>query len=312
MDMPISSTALINFCRKHAIEFSSFETVYQRVYLPLCRDIYERYRQRKDGPHFDSPFVVGINGAQGIGKSTLAELFALILITQYDTVTIQLSIDDFYKTHRERQAMAKQIHPLFATRGVPGTHDIQMGIDLFEAIEDNEATIKIPRFSKATDDRYPVSEWEAFEQTPEIVLFEGWCVGSLPQSQQDLIEPINALEKSEDPKGLWREKINHALKHEYQKLFSLIDFLVFLKAPDYECIFSWRLEQEHKLIKKVETNKGNLTHTMNPQSLKRFMMHFERLTRHNLEDIPGRADVVLEFDENRLVSRLNFNPNSQR
>jgi pantothenate kinase-related protein Tda10 len=69
------------------------------------------------------PLVVGLTGPQGSGKSTLAARLPDLLAAAGLNAGV-LALDDLYLTKAERQRLAADVHPLFATRGVPGTHDV--------------------------------------------------------------------------------------------------------------------------------------------------------------------------------------------
>ncbi len=278
-------------------------------YLPLCEDINHLFKQQQQG----TSLIVGVNGAQGSGKSTLCELMKIILSENYCLSVAVISIDDLYKTHIERQQMANDIHPLFATRGVPGTHDVKLGVNLLESLQRNEGdnTILVPRFDKAKDDRRPKEQWPQLKGNVDIILFEGWCVGTKPQSEIELIKPINELESVHDQHLIWRKFVNHQLKSEYRSLFDMLDYLVFLKAPDYDCVFDWRLQQEQKLIDYLNLNNLSLSRTMNEEQLRLFIQYFERLTLHNQSVLPNCSDAILTLDKKRN-SRLNIKPYHRR
>ncbi|TQV86471.1 hypothetical protein [Aliikangiella coralliicola] len=283
------------FCQAHHIAPEPFITNYKNTYAPLLNSIVERYFSLGKKPMF-----IGLNGAQGSGKSTLASLMCEILTKQFSLNTVQLSIDDLYKTRLNRQQMAKSTHPLFATRGVPGTHDINLGLSLFNLLADQSCReVLLPRFDKASDEQLPEQQWGKLTALPDIVIFEGWCVGTIAQKESQLATAINSLEAKQDGQMVWRKRVNQELKQSYRQLFSYIDFLIFLKAPDYSCVFQWRQEQEQKLIKKLKQTNKNLSRTMNDEQLKNFMMYFERLTRHNLETMPSYADITIELNEDR-------------
>ena len=59
-------------------------------------------------------------------------------------------------------------------------------------------------------------------------------------------------------------------------------------------VLEWRSLQEEKLA----AIAGNARHVMSPQAIQRFVMHYERLTRHSLNELPNRADLTLFLDEN--------------
>jgi len=235
------------------------------------------------------PVVIGIAGAQGSGKSTLARA-ALDACNARGLAAARLSIDDLYLTRAERQALAREIHPLFATRGVPGTHDIALGHVLFDALAHGEP-VSLPLFDKARDDRSAASRWPRAPRDCQVLLFEGWCVGARPQADEDLAKPVNELERLEDPQAIWRRHVNDALGSDYRRLFARIDRLAMLAAPGFEVVFDWRMQQESEL----REGPG----VMDRAALARFISHYERLTRHMLAEMPARADLLVRLDATR-------------
>lgn len=232
--------------------------------------------------------VIGINGAQGSGKSTLAAQLVELLRQRHGLHAVVLSIDDLYLTRAQREALAAQVHPLLRTRGVPGTHDLDLGEIVLEALRHGDMP-RLPRFIKARDDRAPQSEWTAPPCPAELVLFEGWCVGTPAQAEKELAGPVNELEALEDAEAVWRRWVNERLALDYPRLFGLIDRLVFLQAPDFGSIFRWRLQQEHG---NAQAGGGA---AMDEAGLRRFMQHYERLTRHALALLPQRAAALVRL-----------------
>ena len=235
------------------------------------------------------PLVVGLCGPQGSGKSTLAAA----LIAHFPRSAV-LSLDGLYLTRAERQRLADDVHPLFATRGVPGTHDVGQGLAVFDALDRGEAAV-LPRFDKAVDDRAPASTWPHLPAGCDLLVFEGWCVGARPQDKASLIRPVNALEEREDPDAIWRTEVNRALGSTYQALFDRIDLLVLLEPPSFETVGGWRIEQEHALRR----SRPDAPASMSDAEVARFVAHYERLTRHILEEMPGRADLAVKLDASR-------------
>ena len=235
------------------------------------------------------PPLIGLNGSQGSGKSTLAAALRERLAAAGVRAAI-LSIDDLYLGRAEREALAATVHPLLRTRGVPGTHDLALARQVLQALrQPQNAEVAVPAFVKARDDRAAPEQWPLLRTPLDLVLFEGWCVGTPPQDEAGLLPPVNALEAREDADGRWRRYVNEQLAGGYADLFAGLDALLFLQAPDFDCIYRWRLQQE----------AGNAaaagTPGMEPAALRRFIQHYERLTRHALRVLPGRADLVVEL-----------------
>lgn len=243
------------------------------------------------------PLVVGVCGPQGSGKSTLTALLAWLLEAR-DLRAAVLSIDDLYLSHAARQALAREVHPLLATRGVPGTHDPALGVAVLEALG-QPGPVLLPRFDKARDDPAPEAERPVFDGPADIVLLEGWCVGARPQPAPLLADPINRLEREEDADGLWRGYANAALAGPYRPLFQRLDRLVLLLAPDFEVVRRWRGQQEERLRQRLIAQGRDPDLAMDETQLDRFVAHYERLTRWIAEDLPAAADVVLRLDAER-------------
>ena len=238
------------------------------------------------------PLMVGLCGAQGSGKSTLAS--GLVgYFGQRGVRTALLSIDDLYLTQQERRVLARDVHPLLRTRGVPGTHDIALGLTVCDRIT-GQCITPLPRFDKARDDRRPFEEWEEAPAGTRLLILEGWCVGARAQAPFALIEPINDLERLDDPDGIWRGYANAMLAGPYQQLFSQMDMLVLLAAPDFSVVRRWRTQQETAL--RARSDGG-----MTDEEIVRFIAHYERLTRHILAEMPARADLLLSLDEDRRI-----------
>jgi D-glycerate 3-kinase len=250
----------------------------------------------------DHMVVVGLCGAQGSGKSTAAA--ALVEILQQDELpAVALSIDDFYLPRAERIALSQTVHPLFATRGVPGTHDVELAQATIDSLAEKEPTL-LPSFDKAIDDRRPRSAWREVQGPMRVVILEGWCVGALPQPAAQLAEPVNALECDEDPDGRWRGYVNAALEGRYRGLFDRLSPLVLLAAPSFEVVQRWRGEQEQRLREKLQQDGGDGSRLMDDAAITRFIAHYERVTRHILEEMPQRADHLICLDGQRTAQYL--------
>ena len=265
-------------------------------YLPLSQWIYSTYKK-------DSKIkIIGLSGGQGAGKSTITGILKFILKKKYGLELCVFSIDDFYKTKAERNKMSKNTHPLFLTRGVPGTHDINLISKTFKSLKKKVfKPVLIPKFDKSIDDRFKKSKWTRVKKAPQVIIFEGWCIGARHQKDRDLKKPLNFIEKKYDTNLKWRKKVNNQLKNNYKKLFNKMDKLVYLKAPSFNHIFQWRLQQEQKL-KLTSKNKK----TMSKSKIREFIMFYERITKHMMKDFSNISDLTIFLDKKHRSKKMNF------
>ena len=288
-ELPDVRTDVETWCADEGIARPS-DVLIADFYLPMAEWVADRAE--------DGALVLGINGAQGTGKSTLARLLKRLLERVYGMGVAVVSLDDLYLTAAERLRRAQAIHPLLATRGVPGTHDVALGTRTIRALRAGKP-LALPRFDKARDDRLPVAQWPRWSGPCDVVLFEGWCVGARPQPRHELDKPINDLERLEDPSGDWRYYVNRELGGHYQDLFAEIDRLVMLRPATFEHVFAWREQQEARL-----REKGGGPQVMSPSEVRRFVMHFERLTRFMWEEMPGRADALVDLGDDHAPMQV--------
>ncbi len=237
-----------------------------------------------------APWVIGISGAQGAGKSTLAAQLAESA-RAIDLDAVVISLDDFYLGRAARQRLAREIHPLFETRGVPGTHDAAALLGALKALRKGRMPVSLPRFDKTRDTRLPAARGQRVRVAPSLIILEGWCLGMKPQSEAKLRPPVNALEAEHDPKRAWRRAVNEQLKGVYAEVFAEIDALIALLAPDFDVVATWRHQAE---------GKGGMTR----RKVDEFVRYFERLTRHALATLPRQADIVLPLDASRALRRV--------
>lgn len=251
-------------------------------------------RMIADGPK-DRPPLIAVVGAQGSGKTTLAHAAA----DRFGAV--QISIDDVYLTRAEREAMARDVHPLFVTRGPPGTHDLgllQQLIDALSAAGPDDET-RIPDFDKRGDDRRPVEDWRVFRGRPSAILIDAWCLAALPEGAAALIEPVNPLEADQDPDGRWRRTVNGFVGGAYARFTARFDAVLFLRAPSFEVVLDWRCQQEADLlgVAPADLPAGER------DRLAGFIRYFERITRSMLAGGVA-ADVLVQLDRNRLPGSM--------
>ncbi len=316
--IPALADRLKHFIKSQRLP-DDFLEIIDNYYLPLAEWVHRRCTPGTDKPRIADKAtnvgaVLGISGAQGTGKSTLSAVLKIILEENHHWQTAILSLDDIYLCRADRQNLARLVHPLLQTRGVPGTHDTTLGMTIIEQLKalKHGQTIHLPRFDKALDDRKPEAQWETFTGPTDLIIFEGWCLGSSTMDNYGLSVPVNTLEAEEDKNGVWRNYINEQLKNSYGDLFRLIDRLIMLKAPNFDSIRRWRIEQEAKLVNNNNWNRNTSNNTptskiMDEDTLIRFIQHYERLTLHNLYEMPERADVVLTLDNHHRVTGLHYN-----
>lgn len=235
--------------------------------------------------------VYGIAGLQGSGKSTLAAQ-VVDAATVRGLRAVALSIDDFYLDRPERERLAREVHPLLATRGPPGTHEVALGCAVLDALRDGRS-VRLPGFDKLGDRRLPEPRWRAVDAV-DLAVFEGWLLGTPPEPGAALVEPLNALERDEDRDGAWRRFCNAALANDYPALWRRVDRLLFLQPPSFDIVREWRWQQEQSLQATDPVRKA-----MSRDQVERFVLHFERTSRQALRTLPALADRMVRLDASR-------------
>ena len=290
----------LKFLNKEKIFYKSEAAkinILKKTYIPMSFWIEDKYKKK------GKTLFLGFSGGQGSGKTTVAKILKIILKKFFKREIYVSSIDDFYKTLKDRNEMSHTIHPLFKTRGVPGTHDISLVKKFFDFIKKkNFKKFKLPKFDKSMDDRLKKKYWSNIKKRPEIVILEGWCVGAKPQSNSIINKSINVLEKYEDKHLIWRKYANEKLKKEYKKLFAMIDHFIFMKIPNFNVVYEWRLLQESKLRKKSHSSKKIMSYN----EIKRFIMFYERITLQMIKDLSKSASVVIFLKTNHKIKKILF------
>lgn len=239
----------------------------------------------------DRPARIAIVGAQGSGKTTLARAAA------HAHGAAQISIDDVYLTRAEREAMARDVHPLFVMRGPPGTHDLGLLSDIMDqlAAAGPDDTTWLPDFDKRGDDRLPRDRWRPYRGQPSAILIDAWCLGALAEDDAALDRPINALEQGRDPDGDWRRAVNQFVAGPYRAFADSLDAILFLQAPSFDVVLDWRCQQEADLL---GVDPADLPAEERAR-LADFIQYFERVTRRMLAG-GVTADVTVKLDRNRV------------
>ena len=274
-------------------KFSNKDKMLKAFLIPMCFWIAKKANNKK-------PYFVGLAGGQGTGKTTISSIIKIILEKNFKLKVFKISIDDFYKTRKERLNLSKKIHPMLMTRGVPGTHDIKMMLNFFKKVKSkNFKKMKLPNFNKAVDDRISKKNWYQIDQRPDIIIFEGWCVGAKSELNKTLTRPINSLEKINDKKFKWRKYVNQQLKTGYKDLYSQLNCMIYLKAKSFGLLQKWRLKQEHKLW--LKTKKSSSLKIMNKNDVLSFMQTYQRITENMFKNMPKYASIILNLNSNHQI-----------
>ncbi len=261
--------------------------------IPICFWIAKKTNNKK-------PYFVGLAGGQGTGKTTVSSIIKIILEKYFRLKVFKISIDDFYKTRKERLKLSNKVHPMLMTRGVPGTHDIQMMLNFFKKVKSkNFKKMKIPNFNKAVDDRFPKKNWYYINEKPDVIIFEGWCVGAKSELNKTLKRPINSLEKVNDQKLIWRKYVNKQLKTKYKDLYSQLNCMIYLKAKNFSLLQKWRLKQEYKLW--LNTKKSSNHKIMSKGDVINFMQTYQRVTENMFKRMPKYASIILNLNSNHQI-----------
>ena len=272
-------------------KFKNKERMIKSFLIPLCFWISKKAEKKR-------PYFVGLAGGQGTGKTTISSLIRIILIKYFRLNVFRISIDDFYKTRKERINLSKRVHPMLLTRGVPGTHDINMMLNFFRNSKSKKfKRLKLPTFNKAIDDRFNKKKWYDLKKRPDVIIFEGWCVGAKSEKNLTLKKTINSMEKIKDQKQVWRNYVNHQLKSKYKNLYSQLNCLIFLKAKNFSLLQKWRLKQERKLGVKSKVKSK----IMSKADVLNFMQTYQRITQNMFINMPKYASVIFNLNSNHQI-----------
>lgn len=232
--------------------------------------------------------VIGISGSQGSGKSSLAQsLVNVVNDTDCHRTAATCSLDDFYLTKLQRVALADDIHPLLATRGVPGTHDWRWLNQIVQEARRGPFSLEVPVFDKGMDDRQGILELQA-----DLLILEGWCLGVQAQPESMLAEPVNQLERDLDSTQTWRRWVNQMIAAHYHDIWQHVDFWVHLRVPSVAQVVQWRTEQERQLPPDRQ---------MTPAQLVDFVAHYERLTRWQWTSPALGPGMIISIDEKHQI-----------
>ena len=244
------------------------------------------------------PPIIGLSGPQGVGKTTALKT----LNKKTDLRIATLGIDDFYLTKAERNDLAKNVSPLYRTRGPAGTHDIRLIEKTLNSLMTSTANTRTAfvSFNKVTDERRPKEEWFIFEGRPDVIILEGWLIGAIAPNDFSSSAPLNEIERS-DEGSLWRQYQQNQLNGSYSILWQSFSACIHIKGPDFDTIFDWRKEQE---ANNLQVNEDNIS-DKKIQWLKVFVQHYQRLTMAMKKGSHCHGATIL-VDKNRQVIHVDF------
>jgi len=280
-------------------KFKNKEKMIKSFLIPISFWIAKKAKKNK-------PCIVGLSGGQGSGKTTISSIISIILRKYFKLNVFIISIDDFYKTRKERFLLSKRIHPLLMTRGVPGTHDINMMLDFFKRVKGKKfRSLKLPKFNKVTDDRYNKKSWYSLKKKPDIIIFEGWCVGAKAEKNNTLKKSVNSLEKLKDTELTWRRYVNEQLKTKYKQLYDQLNCLLYIKSSNFTLLKKWRIKQEKKL--RLKNKRSNKFKIMSDQEVINFMQTYQRVTQSMFKYAPKYASIILNLKSNHQIKSVIYN-----
>ena len=280
-------------------KFKNKEKIIKSFLIPISFWIAKKAEKKRS-------YIVGISGGQGSGKTTISSIISIILRKYFKLNVFTISIDDFYKKRKERFLLSKKIHPSLMTRGVPGTHDINMMLDFFKRIKRKEfRSLKLPKFNKAIDDRCNKKLWYSIKKRPDIIIFEGWCVGAKAEKNNTLKQPINSFEKLRDKKLIWRRYVNKQLQSKYKQLYDQLNCLLYLKSNNFSLLRKWRIKQETKL--RLKNKRSNRNKIMSNKEVINFMQTYQRVTQNMLKTVPKNASIILNLNTNHQIKSVIYN-----
>jgi D-glycerate 3-kinase len=282
----------------HQQDDSVLETLWE-LWLPLAQQLAASQEQ------LGRPLIQGVLGGQGTGKTTLAAVLRLIL-AKLGKSTLCLSLDDLYKTYRDRQRLQAQ-DPRLLWRGPPGTHDVPIGLQILDQLrQPQQQAIFVPRFDKSAyngiGDR---TEPERVENV-DIVLFEGWFVGVRP------VDPAvfdgSTPPPIQTPADRKFARDMNAQLQAYLPLWERLDRLMVLFPVDYHLSQQWRRQAEQQMI---AAGKSGMTDA----EIDRFVEYFWKSLHPELfitplTTNPQLSDLVIEINADHRAGAV-YKPESQ-
>ena len=229
-------------------------------------------------------------------------------LTEHGLKAITVSIDDFYMPHSEFQAR-KQTSPtltLHHGRGLPGTHDIALGLHVLSSLKQGIFPVRIPRYDKSAyngvGDRCPESEWLSVQDCRDVVLFEGWMLGFRSITNASRLQTVAddfrvSIEQV--------EAINHHLQSYQEHWYPSLDAFVHLDTQDINIVYAWRLQQEQDL----RQHSGK--QCMADEEVKHFVDRFMICYRLYWPNLSLQPQSILSADRQHRCMQICIDANRQ-
>ncbi|HEY9837684.1 MAG TPA: hypothetical protein V6D27_12400 [Vampirovibrionales bacterium] len=260
-----------------------------QLWLPLAMKLIASHQK------LGRPWIQGILGGQGTGKTTLGRILTWIL-THLGYSTLALSIDDLYKTYSERQQLRTE-DPRLIWRGPPGTHDVELGINLLDRLRNPDGqTIAVPRFDKSLWEGQGDRTEPSLVQGVDILLWEGWFVGVRPVDPVVFETPPWPIMTAADRR--FARDMNQGLR-DYLPLWDRLDGLMVLYPEDYRLSLQWRMQAEWDM--KAQGKAG-----MSDGEIREFVAYFWKALHPELFVRPllhpgSEVDLVIEMGSDRRI-----------
>ncbi|MCC5621481.1 glycerate kinase [Nostoc sp. CHAB 5715] len=268
--------AFSQFCQStFQIEPKEMLQVLWDLWLPLGIKLASQRQQ------LERPLIQGILGGQGTGKTTMSKVLSLIL-DQLGYRTVSLSLDDLYKTYSDRLVLTQQ-DPRLIWRGPPGTHDVDLGLNVLDQIRQSQNPVMVPRFDKSAFGGAGDRTTSEMVTGVDIVLFEGWFVGVRP-IDPDVFETAPPPILTDEDRAFARD-MNLRL-HDYLPLWERLDSLIVLYPTDYRCSLEWRKQAEQQMIAAGKSGMSNA-------EIEQFVNYFWRSLHPELFIKPLVKDATL-------------------
>ncbi len=283
---------VLEFCQTHLrMQPQMVSEVLYNFWLPLATKLVSHRQQ------LNRPLIQGILGGQGTGKTTLCRVLALIF-QHLGYQTLSLSLDDLYKTYGDRQIL-KQYDPRLIWRGPPGTHDVELGLNLLDKVRNCEFPVSVPRFDKSAHNGAGDRTTPEIVANADIVLFEGWFVGVRPIALSTFDHPPPPIITPEDQ--AFARDMNRNLG-DYLPLWERLDGLIVLYPKDYRLSLEWRKQAEREMI---AAGKSGMTDSEVEQFVKYFWcsLHPELFIKPLIES-PKLVDLVIEINSDHSFGNI--------